>query len=106
MEEDPQETVLPLPFWIVLLIIVTCWPVVVFGEPIAVGESNGVKVTLTNEKCAMTEVSNLPYRATWEEGGKSFEGCWGANGFAVMTYWADKTVAAMPRNMFARVHGA
>lgn len=52
-------------------------------------------VQLLDEPCRLAAVINLPRRATWTEGGKVFEGCWGRHVQAphvILTYWEDKTV--------------
>ena len=46
------------------------------AQPLAVAGDASVKVTLTDEPCALREVVNLPQRATWTEGGRMIEGCW------------------------------
>ena len=46
------------------------------------------------------DVKNLPYRATWVEGGKVHEGCWNLHGQSVAMYFEDRTVAAVPAGHF------
>lgn len=78
------------------------------AEAVFAGEGQGVKIVVYDEPCKLTEVSNLPYRATWEENGKVTEGCIAPRpdaGVAV-GYFADKTVALMPLQMFKRLVGA
>lgn len=41
-----------------------------YAEPRYQASVQGIVVTLHTEKCAIAEVSNLPYRATWMENGK------------------------------------
>lgn len=68
----------------------------------------GVVITLHSEKCAIAEVSNLPYRATWMENGKTYEGCFGVVWplEMVMFYFlGDRTVAVVPTAMFRAVQG-
>ena len=59
----------------------------------------GVTLTLTDEPCQL-DVKNLPYRATWVEGGKVHEGCWNLHGQSVAMYFEDRTVAAVPAAHF------
>ena len=72
---------------------------------VAVGESDGVKISLTNEPCKLEVVSNLPFRATWEEKGVRYSGCWGASPLkVVMTYWQeDRSIAVIPIEFFRKV---
>jgi hypothetical protein len=60
--------------------------------------ADGAKVVLHDDKCAVSAVANLPYKATWEEKGKVFQGCWGARPEAgiVMFYFDDKSVGIIP----------
>jgi hypothetical protein len=60
--------------------------------------ADGAKVVLHNDKCAVSAVNNLPYKATWEEKGKVFQGCWGARPDAgvVVFYFDDKSVGIIP----------
>ena len=61
----------------------------------AVAEEGGA-VQLLSEPCRLTDaIKNLPLRATWTEGGKVTEGCWGRHPEApgvIVTYWEDKTI--------------
>lgn len=79
------------------------------AEPIMKLEEGGVKITLHTDDCQLKEVSNLPKRVTWEEGGKVIEGCWGlqpAIRVVMMYFSADKSVAVAPAQAFTRVFGA
>lgn len=78
------------------------------AEPIFRSAAGNVIVTLYDDKCKLSEISNLPNRAVWNEGGKDVEGCWGLSQItgAVIFYFADKTVFDMPRQVFGRVTGA
>jgi hypothetical protein len=60
--------------------------------------ADGAKVVLHDDKCAVSAVANLPYKATWEEKGKVFQGCWGARPDAgvVVFYFDDKSVGIIP----------
>ena len=96
---------LPISFWIAAFLI--CWPSMLWAAPIYQAEADGARVVLTDEPCTLAAVSNLKFRATWTEKGKTFEGCWGARpdaGF-VMAYWSDRTVVVMPLQIFIQVTG-
>ncbi len=77
-----------------------------YAAPVAIGQHEGITVVLTDEPCALDAVSNLQRRATWTEGGKTFEGCFGILGGMVVAYFSDKTVAAIPVQHFAPARGA
>jgi hypothetical protein len=98
-----------MPKYLKYLAVLFCFPTLVFADPLFAFEKDGIRVVLTNDKCALAEVSNLPYRATWEEKGQTFEGCWSpsfdrqrVNAFFV----SDKSVVSFPPQMFSRVQGA
>lgn len=97
-----------LPRWAVLLIFLTCWPAAVLATPIFSADADGARIVLTDEPCALDAVTNLKYRATWTEKGKTFEGCWAprTDMGVVIAYWSDKTAVAMPIQAFTRVSGA
>lgn len=73
------------------------------AAPIFEAAAGDVVVTLTNEPCKLTAVSNLPLRATWREAGKTHQGCFGAVGGVVLGYWSDRTVTALPASVFKPV---
>lgn len=78
----------------------------VMAEPMAQASSNGVTIVLYTEPCKLDAVVNLPNRATWQEGSKVYEGCFGLNQMGVvMLYFSDKSVAVAPMDMFVRVTG-
>ena len=77
------------------------------ADVIAVANIEGVKISLLNDKCDLKEVSNLPYKATWVEDGRTYKGCWAANqGFVVGFFVDDKSVAVMPMRIFQKMTGA
>ena len=82
-------------------------PLPVKAAPQYLASSGDVTITLYSDKCELKEVSNLPFKATWQEKGQVFQGCFGINGEAgvVMFYFTDKTVAAAPVGMFKPVQG-
>ena len=74
------------------------------AAPVAEAVGNGVVVTLYDEPCSVGAVSNLKQRATWNEKGTVFEGCWGnAQGTVLMYFERDRSVVALPAGVFARV---
>ena len=70
--------------------------------------ADGARVVLHDDKCAVSAVTNRPYKATWEEKGQVFQGCWGARPDAgvVMFYFDDKTVGIIPMQELTPVVGA
>jgi hypothetical protein len=72
------------------------------AAPVATATQDGVNVTLTDEKCAQSAVTNLPLRATWTEAGKSLDGCYTVQGGLAVLYFEDRTVVVVPVSMFKR----
>ena len=103
----PNLTVLPWLIW-VLVILMVVMVTKAFAGPIAEGAGdNDAKITLYNDPCKLKEVSNLELRATWQEKGKVFEGCFGIHPYGVvLAYFSDKTVVIMPVDIFKAVSGA
>ena len=91
-----------------VLLIAATWPTKAHAIPVAEAAADGAKVTLTDEDCKLKDkVSNLPKRATWQERGKKFEGCYGVHpGGVVMAYFSDGAVVIIPVQMFTAVSGA
>lgn len=92
-------------FWFVVLLFVASFA---FGQTFQ-AEGDGVRVVVyANEACSIPAVSNLPYKATWTENGKTVEGCAGIHpmGVVLLYFGADKTVVMIPRQQFVRVTGA
>lgn len=82
------------------------WTAKAFAAPVYAAEADGVRIVLTDEKCTLKEVSNLPYKATWTEKGKTYNGCFTINqgaGVVVAYFVEDKSVAAIPMDAFKRV---
>ena len=78
-----------------------------FAAPLFQAESQGIKVIVYDEPCALPEITNLPRRATWTEDGRVTEGCAAAHPMGVvMLYFADKTVVVVATQAFVRVTGA
>ena len=91
----------------ILLLAFLLLPVEVFGEPLYQADNQGIRITLYDEPCRLDAVKNLKFRAVWTEGGQDVEGCAGARPDAgvVIAYFADKTVALIPMEVFRRVTG-
>ena len=70
-------------------------------------DQEGFSITLYSDPCEMREVTNLKWRAMWIEDGKKIEGCWAPwQPFGVIgAYFADKTVAVIPIEVFEKVQG-
>ena len=79
----------------------------VHSKNMAQANVQNVRIVLTDEACSLKEVTNLPYRATWTQDGKTIEGCVGAFGGGFLAfYFADKTVAIVPSRVFVPLTGA
>jgi hypothetical protein len=78
-----------------------------YAVPVAEAGYNQARIVLTDEKCKVKEITNLPRRAIWTERGKTFEGCFELHqwGF-VVAYFDDATVAIIPLDMFKPITGA
>lgn len=70
-------------------------------------DNQGIVITLFDDPCKLTKhVTNLPYRATWTENGKTSEGCAGVRGPVVVLFFeSDKTVGVIPSQAFSPVSG-
>jgi hypothetical protein len=88
-----------------LLLLLLSFPA--YAAPVATATSEGAVITLFDEPCALTEVSNLPMRATWTDKGQTWEGCFSVHpqGIVILYFSGDKTVAIAPRSAFQRVTG-
>ncbi len=93
----------------IVLVAVACTAIIVtkaHAEPVyRAAAPDGIFITLHDEACALEGVVNLKRRATWTEGGKTFEGCWGAriDMGVVVAFFSDKTVVVIPLQAFQRV---
>lgn len=110
--EGERPTLLPKLFWALVLglTLAGCFYASKAGaQPMFAAQAGDVRITLYDEPCRLKEVvTNLPYRVVWSEKGKEFEGCFGPNPElgVVMTYFSgDKTVAAIPIQMFKKLVG-
>ena len=92
--------------WIKALLGVACiaTPVAItatYAKPLAVATHGVITITLHDEPCKLK--IQLPSRATWVEGRKTYEGCWGAQGELVVTYFDDQSIAVLPVTVFRPV---
>lgn len=91
----------------VLLLLAATWPTKAYAEPVMSVTDGGITVQLWTDRCSLSEIQNLPYKATWHENGKVFQGCWGPRPDAgvVIFYFEDKTVGIAPIQAFEKVVG-
>jgi hypothetical protein len=94
----------------VLIGITAVWATGANAEPRFAAEGdNGAVITLYDDPCELKEqITNLPFKATWTEGEKRFEGCWAPVqqlGIAQM-WFTDKTAFPVPLQALKRVQGA
>lgn len=108
----PNLTILPWIVWGVLIGLVlagTFYASRLYAEPRFTAQGEGVVITLYDEPCDLEDqITNLPYKATWVENGKTFKGCFVPRpdaGF-VIAYFDDKTVALIPFKVLQKVGNA
>ena len=105
-----MKTVLPLSVWLAIVVGIAASFVAgrVHAEPRWRAEAQGAVIVLHSDKCELAEVSNLPFKATWEEKGVTFTGCWAPNpdvGIVVGYFKEDRSVAIIPIQVFKKVTG-
>ena len=113
-EESQRATI--SPYWALIAIVLgvalamALWAGGVRADPIARAEGdNGAAITLYNEPCELKDqITNLPFKASWVEGDKTYRGCWGPYQplNLVIFYFDDKTVGPIPFQALRRVVGA
>lgn len=76
-----------------------------YAAAVYVSDDGSVRVTLYDEDCALKEVRNLKRRATWEEKGQLFQGCYGQHPETgiVIAYFDDGSVVLIPPQAFRPV---
>ena len=91
----------------ILLLALLLLPVNVFADALYQADDQGIRITLYDEPCKLDAVKNLKFRAVWTEKGRDIEGCVGLRPDAgvVVAYFADKTVALIPMEIFRSVTG-
>lgn len=109
----PNLTLIPFLIWAVLIGLTLAGVLYAsraVAEPrLLAVDNNGIAITLYDDPCELKgEIANLPYKATWTENGKTFEGCWQGRDEArsVVAYFSDHTVALIPYSVFKRAVGA
>ena len=88
---------------LVVLGMLIAWAHPVKAAPVAQATGPGGEViTITDEPCKLASIVDLPYRATWKEKGKTFEGCAAPHpsGLVVMYFKEDRSIALVPVRMF------
>jgi hypothetical protein len=110
---DPKRsTIFPLILWAAIVGIVlgaVLYAGKVRADVIFTAEGEGgAIVTLYNEPCRIKTLTNLPYRATWIEKGKTFEGCYVPRTEAgiVLFYFDDGSVGYIPFQMLRKAVSA
>jgi hypothetical protein len=86
------------PFLVGLVLLVAWSPL--HAKGVAVLRDQGITVILTDEPCKLPGVSNLPYRLTWTDKDKTYEGCFSIHSGIVVTYTDDKAVGLIPGQLF------
>ena len=108
----PNLTILPWLLWglvVGIVIAALFYSARLHAEPRFTTTEGNVVVTLYDDACELTDqIVNIPYKATWQEGGKTFQGCWMArpDAQAALAYFTDKTVALIPFQMLKAAQGA
>lgn len=93
-----------IAFCLALLLL----PLLASAEPRLRAEQGGVVITLYDEPCELKDqIANLPYKATWEEKGKVYRGCFVPHQQfeCAIAYFDDKTVALIPFAALTRIVG-
>ena len=78
------------------------------AEPLYRADTGDSVITVHSEPCAVQAVGNLPKRATWQEKGKTYEGCAGQHPqFPILIFYfaGDKSVVVVPVQLFQKVTG-
>lgn len=107
-----RPTVLPLLAWAIIVGLVIAglfYAGHALAEPRFKAEGEGAVITLYDEPCLIKDqIANLPYRATWEEKGKTYQGCFAPRPDAqlIVAYFEDHTVALIPFQALQKVTGA
>lgn len=101
-------TILPWLVW-ALFIVTVVWATKAYSDPRLQAVDDGVRVILYDDKCELEDqITNLPYKAVWEEKGKTYRGCWGPRPDmrVMVAYFEDKTIGVIPMGALTRVSGA
>lgn len=88
-----------------LAALMLAWVTIAQAKPVFTATEGGVTITIHDGACALSAVT-LPYRATWDEAGKHYEGCVGAHPAGVLIfYWDDRSIVILAQSLFRRVAG-
>jgi hypothetical protein len=75
------------------------------AKPTHIAQEGNITITITDEKCALSAVS-MPFRATWKEGDKHYEGCVGQHPTGILIfYFTDGSIVLMATQVFRTVTG-
>lgn len=85
-------------FWFPVLVLLVLLVSVSYARGVAILKDENITVVLTDEPCRLDV--KLPYRLTWAEKGKTFEGCFSVHGPVVVAYFDDRSVALFPGQLF------
>ena len=98
------------PLWLKIALIVAgillgliVWVIPAKAAAIYQSEFDGIRVVLYDDACMLSAVANLPSRAEWTEGGRTFDGCWARGGHIIVAYFSDRTIVLFPVQAFERV---
>lgn len=92
-----------------VLVFTVAWATKAYADPRFAVSTDKFRVTLYDEPCALKDqITNLPYKAVWEEAGKVYQGCWGPRPEveSIVVYFTDKTVGIIPFGALKPVTGA
>jgi hypothetical protein len=110
--EIPSLTVLPWLGWALILGLILAgvlYASKAVAEPKFQAKDKEAVITLWSDPCEVKEVQNLPFKATWVEGAKTFTGCWGPRpdvGAVLFYFKEDGSVGIAPIQAFKPVVGA
>lgn len=92
-------------FLIALFLLVLGWATNSHAKPIVAAIQGDVTVTLTDEKCKLKAVSNMPNRAVWRDSKGLSEGCFQVRPEVglIVAYFDDGAVALIPMAHFKPV---
>lgn len=95
---------LRIVFWLFVLgLLIAVLLPAAHAAPVAQANGpNGEVITITDEPCKLTDIVDMPHRATWAEKGKTFEGCAAPHpaGVVVLYFKDDRSIALVPIRMF------
>lgn len=99
--QDPIAAALYVLRVTLLLLVLLFLSFSAYAKPVAVLNHQDLRVTLYDEPCALDV--QLQYRAVWQDKDKTYEGCFGVNQGIVVAWFADKSIAIFPGQLFKPV---